>query len=102
MALAIEVRSPSISSMWTLTVAKGSLAEGSFSTGCDAQGQSCDYRATWEVKEPFVEFTVTAKQVQAGRTEWVAIGFSDDRMMVSLMMVSLILLYGIFSHLTLN
>ena len=81
---------------------QGEFGRGEFSTGCDAQGQSCDYRATWEVKEPFVEFTVTAKQVQAGRTEWVAIGFSDDRMMVSLMMVSLILLYGIFSHLTLN
>ena len=55
---------------------------GQFSTGCDAQGQSCDYRATWEVKQFLVEFTVTARQVQAGRTEWVAVGFSDDRLMV--------------------
>ena len=55
---------------------------GEFSTGCDAQGQSCDYRATWEVKKFFVEFTVTARQVQSGRTEWAAIGFSDNRMMV--------------------
>ena len=55
---------------------------GGFSTGCDAQGQSCDYRASWEVKEFIVEYTVTARQVENGRTEWVAIGFSDDRWMV--------------------
>lgn len=59
------------------------LCRGGFSTGCDAQGQSCDYSATWEVKKFFVEFTVTARQVQAGRTEWVAIGFSNDMNMVS-------------------
>ena len=59
------------------------LCRGQFTTGCDAQGQSCDYSATWEVKKFFVEFTVTARQVQAGRTEWVAIGFSNDRNMVS-------------------
>ena len=59
------------------------VCRGEFSTGCDVQGQSCDYRATWEVKEFNVEFTVTARQVESGRTEWVAIGFSDDMMMVS-------------------
>lgn len=56
---------------------------GQFSTGCDAQGQSCDYRATWEVRGAVVDFSVTARQVQAGRTEWAAIGFSDNRLMVS-------------------
>ena len=59
------------------------LCRGEFSTGCDAQGQSCDYRATWEVRGAVVDFSVTARQVQAGRTEWVALGFSDNRMMVS-------------------
>ena len=59
------------------------LCRGRFSTGCDAQGQSCDYRATWEVREARVDFSVTARQVQDGRTEWVALGFSDNRMMVS-------------------
>ena len=57
--------------------------QGEFSTGCDAQGMSCDYRATWEVKGSSIEFTVTARQEQAGQTEWVAVGFSDDVMMVS-------------------
>ena len=60
------------------------ICSGEFSTGCDAQGQSCDYRATWEVQGFNVEYTVTARQVQNGRTEWVAIGFSDDRIMVSM------------------
>ena len=60
---------------------------GEFSTGCNAQGQSCDYRATWEVKKSFVEFTVTARQVQAGRTEWAGIGFSNDKSMVSIIML---------------
>ena len=56
---------------------------GEFSTGCDAQGQSCDYRATWEVNGFLVDYTVVAKQLNSGRTEWVAIGFSDDEFMVS-------------------
>ena len=59
------------------------VCRGGFSTGCDAQGQSCDYRATWEVRGAVVDFSVTARQVQDGRTEWVALGFSDNRMMVS-------------------
>lgn len=64
------------------------ICRGDFSTGCDAQGQSCDYRATWEVKGAFVEFTVTARQGAAGQTEWAAIGFSDDTLMVGKLLYS--------------
>ena len=59
------------------------ICRGEFSTSCDAQGQSCDYKATWEVQGFNVKFTLTARQMMSGRTEWVAIGFSDNRMMVS-------------------
>ena len=56
------------------------VCRGEFSTGCE--GQSCDYRATWEVRGAIIDFSVTAKQVQPGRTEWVAVGFSNDMFMV--------------------
>ena len=79
MAHATEVRQTSL--MKTPTPMRGVVRVG-FSTECDAQGQSCDYRASWEVKEFIVEYTVTARQVENGRTEWITIGFSDDRWMV--------------------
>ena len=55
--------------------------QGGFSTGCDKQGR-CDYRATWLIVGEEAEFTVSAR-TSGSSTEWVGIGFSNDRMMVS-------------------
>ena len=46
---------------------------------CDGSGQSCDYTASYVV-EPDDTVTFTAS---ATTTAWVAIGISDDQMMVS-------------------
>ena len=52
---------------------------GEYSTGCDSDGEECQYKATWRVTSDHVIFDVTAR-IEEG--QWVAIGFSDDRMMV--------------------
>ena len=47
--------------------------------GCDGNGQSCDYTASYVVEpDDTVTFTVSATT-----TGWVAIGVSGDRFMVS-------------------
>lgn len=53
---------------------------GEYSTGCNSNGAECSYKATWTVMSEHVVFDVTAR-VDEG--QWVAIGFSDDRMMAS-------------------
>ena len=60
----------------------GETCRGTFSTGCDPNGV-CDYKANWVVMEDdTITFTVSAKTSDVS-TQWVAIGFSDDRLMVS-------------------
>ena len=49
-----------------------------------ANGNGCSYEASWIQRGDMVDFTVKAKQLGSSSTEWVAIGFSDDRMMVSI------------------
>ena len=52
---------------------------GEYATGCSNSGEDCQYKATWRVTSDHVVFDVTAR-VEEG--QWVAIGFSDDRLMV--------------------
>ena len=55
---------------------------GSFSTGCSSG--VCDYAASWVVRGNNVDFTIAAKRTPGSTsTEWVGIGFSTDRLMVS-------------------
>ncbi len=47
--------------------------------GCDASGQSCTYTASYAVQQDdSITFTVSATT-----TGWVALGVSDDQLMVS-------------------
>ena len=48
---------------------------------CDANGQSCDYKASFAVQEDD-SITITMSAITAANT-WVGIGVSDDQMMVS-------------------
>ena len=48
---------------------------------CDADGQSCDYEASFAV-QPDDSITITMSAITAANT-WVGIGVSDDQMMVS-------------------
>ena len=52
---------------------------GSWSTGCNADGNNCTYKATWTVlrKISSVFFVVEART-----TGWVGIGFSENNFMV--------------------
>ena len=52
---------------------------GSFDS-CTA-GVDCDYSASWEVRGASIMFNVTARVTDS---EWVAIGFSDNMLMVSI------------------
>ena len=54
--------------------------EGEFSTGCRNLDGICTYKATWVVRGERVDFTVSARVSQS---QWVGIGFSNDRLMVS-------------------
>ena len=50
---------------------------------CDANGQSCDYKASFAVQEDD-SITITVSAIIPANT-WVGIGVSDDQMMVSYM-----------------
>ena len=54
-----------------------STCGGGYSYGCT--NGPCQYRATWLVKGNHVQFNVTGR-VPMG--QWLAIGFSDNRLMV--------------------
>ena len=56
------------------------LCQGGFSTGCT--GLTCDYRASWVVRGGNVDFNISARTLDSA-TQWVGIGFSNDRLMVS-------------------
>ena len=58
----------------------GNLCQGGFSTGCT--GLTCDYRASWVVRGGSVDFNISARTSDSA-TQWVGIGFSNDRLMVS-------------------
>ena len=59
---------------------------------CDANGQSCDYEASFAVQEDD-SITITISATTAANT-WVGIGVSDDQLMVS---VAVFLGVAIFS-----
>ena len=63
-----------------MTPTGGPNCRGEYSTGCS--GGVCDYRASWLVRGGDVDFTVSARTSDSS-TQWVGLGFSDDRMMVS-------------------
>ena len=46
----------------------------------DCSNGVCAYNATWEVRGRYVKFVVTGR---VPRMQWLAIGFSDNRLMVS-------------------
>ena len=54
---------------------------GSFQTGCMPAGENCLYTANWRVLGDRVQFNVSAR---IDADSWVAIGFSNNLMMVSL------------------
>ena len=58
----------------------GSQCTGSYQTGCNQDGEECLYQATWLVLGERVQFNVSAR---VDAESWVAIGFSDNMMMVS-------------------
>ena len=51
---------------------------GTFNSCSD--GVDCDYSASWEVRNDSILFNVTARVTDS---QWVAIGFSDNMLMVS-------------------
>ena len=51
------------------------VCSNQFATGC--QDDRCDYSARWTVGAGMIRFTLKART-----TGWVAVGFSDDRLMV--------------------
>ena len=51
---------------------------------CDADGQSCDYKASFAVQEDD-SITITIIYAFTPANSWVGIGVSDDQMMVSYM-----------------
>ena len=69
------------------TISGNSACRGSYSTGC-TNGQ-CLYSATWLVKGRHVQFNVIGR-VPMGR--WLAIGFSDNRLMVMLTIITNLLI----------
>jgi len=52
---------------------------GSWSTGCDADGNNCTYKATWIV---LGDISSVFFVVEAHTTGWVGIGFSKNNQMV--------------------
>ena len=46
----------------------------------DCSDGACAYNATWEVRGRYVKFAVTGR---VPRLQWLGIGFSDNRRMVS-------------------
>ena len=69
------------------TISGNTICRGSYSNGC-TNGQ-CLYSATWLVKGQHVQFNVTGR-VPMGR--WLAIGFSDNRLMVMFIIVTNLLI----------
>lgn len=59
------------------------LCNGQYRTGCNAQGKQCEYSATWTVKGDYIQFNVSAR---VSAQSWIAIGFSDNRMMVRMLL----------------
>ena len=59
---------------------EGSQCTGSYQTGCNQARKECLYQATWLVLGERVQFNVSAR---VDTNSWVAIGFSDNMMMVS-------------------
>ena len=53
---------------------------GSWSTGCNADGNNCTYKATWMVLGDVNKVFFAVKARTPG---WVGIGFSDNNIMVS-------------------
>ena len=58
--------------------ASSEQCRGQFIFGCGDNDAEC-YRATWIVKSGFVQFNVTAQVLES---QWVSIGFSENRLMV--------------------
>ena len=52
---------------------------GSWSTGCDDNGNNCTYKASWMV---LGEISSVFFVVEARTTGWVGIGFSENNLMV--------------------
>ena len=55
-----------------------SPCSGGYTNNCS--NGVCAYNATWEVRGRYVKFVVTGR---VPRMQWLAIGFSDNRLMVS-------------------
>ena len=58
--------------------ASSEQCRGQFTFGCGDNNAEC-YIATWIVKSGFVQFNVTAQVLDS---QWVSIGFSENRLMV--------------------
>ncbi len=60
---------------------------GSIRLDCANTNGDCGYEAEWMQIGEYVRFTISARRNNPSDTEWVAIGFSDDRMMVSVLTI---------------
>lgn len=60
------------------------ICNGQYTTNCNAQGQQCEYSAMWTVKGDYIQFNISARVTAQS---WIAIGFSDNRLMVRLWML---------------
>lgn len=59
------------------------ICSGQYTTNCNAQGQQCEYSATWTVRGDYIQFNVSAR---VSGQSWIAIGFSNDRFMVRMLL----------------